>query len=264
MLILVIVVLLLLLLKYCWWLPNKSFRHPRIMMYHMIADQLSGSKKSGLRVSPKMFEKQLKWFSENQWKFIKMSQLKDFLNEEKVVAITFDDGYEDNYTEAMPLLKKYNATATLYLVIDRHENDWSAKKKRNHNKGDLLKETKLSDNQVQQMVDSGIFELGGHTITHPYLPNTSVSEKRNEILSCKNLLEDKFNTHVASFAYPFGVYDSEDIDILETSNFSSAVTTNEGVAQTKSIFELNRIKASGKDNFFEFKIRVLKGFRGFI
>ena len=115
-----------------------------------------------------------------------------------------------------------------------------------------------------EMLDSGVFELGGLTISHPYLPNTSIDIKKHEILECKNILETTFNTKVSSFAYPFGIYNDEDIDIIETSNFESAVTTDEGVVNSDTPFELKRIKASGKDNFFAFKLRVLKGFRGFI
>ena len=54
------------------------------------------------------------------------------------------------------------------------------------------------------------------------------------------------------------------LKLLETSNFESAVTTDEGVLIADTPFELKRIKASGKDNFFAFKLRVQKGFRGFI
>ena len=151
-----------------------------------------------------------------------------------------------------------------YLVIDRHQNDWSAKKNPRHNKGDLAKKSKLSDGQVEEMVDSGIFELGGHTYTHPFLPNLSAEDKEKEMISSKSFLETKFNTNISSFAYPFGIYSSADVDIIKGSNFISAVTTNEGVASSDSIYELKRIKASGKDNFLTFKLRVLKGFRGFI
>ena len=114
------------------------------------------------------------------------------------------------------------------------------------------------------MIDSNIFELGGHTITHPFLPNLTKDEKENEMISCKNILEEKFDTKITSFAYPFGIYSEEDINIIRNSSFESAVTTNEGVASMDSIYELKRIKASGKDNFFAFKLRLLKGFRGFI
>ena len=256
--------LILISLKYVWWYPSISNKKTRIMMYHMISDQIVHSKKSGLRVSEQMFEKHLKYFVENNWKFIKMSALSEYADDEKVVAITFDDGYLDNYKTAFPLLKKYNACATLFLVIDRHDNDWSVKKNSKHNTGILAKEEKLSDDQIKEMIDSNIFELGGHTITHPFLPNLTIDEKEIEMISCKNILEEKFDTKITSFAYPFGIYSEEDIKIIRNSCFESAVTTNEGVASMDSIYELKRIKASGKDNFFAFKLRLLKGFRGFI
>ena len=128
----------------------------------------------------------------------------------------------------------------------------------------MASEEKLSDQQIQEMLDSGVFELGGHTISHPYLPNITIDVKKHEILECKNILENTFNTSVTSFAYPFGVYSDEDINIIEESSYRSAVITDEGVADTNSIYELKRIKASGKDNFFAFKLRVLKGFKGYI
>ena len=84
------------------------------------------------------------------------------------------------------------------------------------------------------------------------------------MIECKKILENKFNTVISSFAYPFGIYNEDDINIIKASKYQSAVTTNEGVADHKTIFELKRIKASGKDNFFAFKLRVMKGFRGFI
>tara|TARA_B100000767_G_C19687057_1_gene502249 strand:- start:373 stop:1176 length:804 start_codon:yes stop_codon:yes gene_type:complete len=258
------IILILFSLKYVWWYPSSSTKNTRIMMYHMISEQLPEGKKSGLRVSPLMFEKHLNYFVTNGWKFIKMSELNQYHKEDKVVAMTFDDGYLDNYTEALPLLKKYKACATLFLVIDRHNNDWSVKKNPKHNTGALLKEAKLSDEHIQEMVSSGVFELGGHTTTHPYLPSTSTAEKEKEIVGCKIALEQKFSTEVSSFAYPFGIYEKEDVSIVKASVYDSAVTTDEGVASENSIYELKRIKASGKDNFFAFKLRVLKGFRGFI
>ena len=262
--ILIDLLLILFSLKYAWWYPRKDMKKTRIMMYHMISGQLERTKKSGLRVSPDMFERHLKYFKNNGWKFIKMSELQLYENDNKVVAITFDDGYLDNYTNAFPLLKKYNACATLYLVIDRHKNDWSVKKNPKHNTGVLANEEKLSDDHIKEMLDSGVFELGGHTITHPFLPNTPTDDKQDEMIECKNILETTFDSKVSSFAYPFGIYNEDDVEIVKNSSYESAVTTNEGVADLDLPFELKRIKASGKDNFFAFKLRVQKGFRGFI
>ena len=76
--ILIDVVLILLSLKYVWWYPNANMNKTRIMMYHMIAEQPLSKKKSGLRVSPEMFEKHLEYFSNNGWRFIKMSELNSY------------------------------------------------------------------------------------------------------------------------------------------------------------------------------------------
>jgi hypothetical protein len=84
------------------------------------------------------------------------------------------------------------------------------------------------------------------------------------MLECKEILEETFNTKIKSFAYPFGIYNQEDVSIIKNSSYDSAVTTTEGASDLNSKYELKRIKASGKDNFFAFKLRVRKGFRGFI
>ena len=73
-------------LKYVWWYRTKDMKKTRIMMYHMISEQIPQQKKSGLRVSPSMFEKHLEYFSNNGWKFIKMSELDNFTEENKIVA----------------------------------------------------------------------------------------------------------------------------------------------------------------------------------
>lgn len=60
---------------------------------------------------------------------------------EKTVAITFDDGYLDNLENAYPILEKYQAKATIYVVVDRHDRDWSTYKKAHHNSGELARES---------------------------------------------------------------------------------------------------------------------------
>ena len=64
-------------LNYVWWYRTKDMKKTRIMMYHMISEQIPQQKKSGLRVSSSMFEKHLEYFSNNGWKFIKMSEIKE-------------------------------------------------------------------------------------------------------------------------------------------------------------------------------------------
>ena len=234
-------------------------------MYHMIKQPVPGAKFNGLRVAPDMFERHIRWLSENNWRFVTMSELVDQKPGDKVVAVTFDDGFEDNYLNAFPVLKKYKAKATLYLVVDRHNRDWSVSKKAHHNSGELKSEVKLSDQQIHEMLASGVFELGGHTKTHANLAKLDRESKYSEISESREYLESLFATRLSSFAYPFGIYDKkEDPLLVQKAGFNSAVTTEDGIPAgiTQSPFELQRIKVSGKDGFLAFKIRMRRGRRG--
>jgi peptidoglycan/xylan/chitin deacetylase (PgdA/CDA1 family) len=251
--------------RYAWWGQTLDLKRPRVLMYHMVKEQVPGARFNGLRVSPDLFERQVRWLSENGWRFVTMSGLVDQPSSDKVVAITFDDGFEDNYINAFPILKKYKAKATLYLVVDRHDRDWSVSKKLHHNSGELKNESKLSDVQIREMLESGVFELGGHTTTHANLASLDEASKYNEIVASKEHLESLFSTRLSSFAYPFGIYDRQvDPLLVEKAGFDSAVTTKDGISLDvqASLYELPRIKVSGKDGFSAFKIRMRRGKRG--
>ncbi|MDF1644356.1 MAG: polysaccharide deacetylase family protein [Pseudomonadales bacterium] len=253
--------------KYAWWAKTIDYKYPRILMYHMIREAIPGTKFNGLRVSPRNFERQLAMLKANGWEFVTMSTLFDDSIElsEKTVAITFDDGFEDNYTHAFPLLKKYHAKATLYLVVDRVNNDWSTNKKTHHSSGELMQEPKLTDQQVQEMLGSGVFELGAHTLSHANLQALDLQQKLFEIEQSKSQLEEKFRVKVESFAYPFGIFDEQDCKIVADNGFSNAVTTENGVDTNlkRNNFRLKRLKVSGKDNSYAFKLRLTRGRRGF-
>lgn len=251
--------------RYAWWGKTLDLKRARILMYHMVKEPTSGAKFNGLRVSPDLFERQIRWLSQNDWHFVTMSELVDQPPSDKLVAITFDDGFEDNYLNAFPVLKKYNAKATLYLVVDRHDRDWSVSKKSHHNSGELKNEPKLSDEQIREMLASGVFELGGHTTTHANLAKLNEADKYNEIAASKEHLETLFSCQLSSFAYPFGIYDQKiDPRLVKKAGFDSAVTTEDGIPLDlqESLYELPRIKISGKDGFFSFKIKIRRGKRG--
>lgn len=255
--------------RYCWWRPALPENLPRVLMYHMVSPHSGNKKHRGLRVDPDLFERQIAWLAANGWSFVSMSELVELsFSGNKQVAITFDDGYEDNLTNALPVLQKYGAKATLYLVVDRHNNDWSIKKKAHHNSGELAAEPKLSDEQVHELLASGVFELGGHTLTHCHLPSTARNDKVREIAECRTVLADTFHTPVTSFAYPFGIFGNDDVTVVREAGFSNAVTTDEGIdgasGTARDPFRLQRIKVSGKDNFWAFQIRMRIGFRGYL
>lgn len=252
--------------RYAWWTKTINLSYPRILMYHMITNHKQNAKFNGLRVDPIEFEKQIKYLKDNNWTFFTMSELiklKDSLPK-KSIAITFDDGYEDNFTNAFPIIKKYDAKATIYLVVDRHDREWSSKRKKKNNSGELRNEPKLSDEQVYELIDSGVIEIGSHTMTHNNLPSLNAEDKNDEIFNSKLTIEEKFKIKCNSFCYPFGLYDKNDIILVKGSLYTNATTTKKGIdnISNDNLYELKRITISGKDNMMAFKIKLKRGLRG--
>ena len=250
--------------RYAWWRRTVDYQHPRILMYHMVREALPGARFNKLRVRPAAFERQVRKLAAEGWRFAFVSELPALQGERKVVALTFDDGYRDNYLAAHPVLAKYGAKATLYLVVDRFGRDWSTAKKAHHDEGELGAEEKLGDDEVRAMLDSGLWKLGAHTLTHPLLPALGPEQRRREIADGKAALESRFETRVQSFAYPFGIFAAEDVAMVEAAGYRHAVTTEPGISTDleADALELKRIKVSGKEGRLGFAMRLRGGRRG--
>lgn len=252
--------------RYAWWRASVNPAFPRILMYHMIAEPVAGARFNGLRVSPSMFGKQLGWLKGNGWQSFTVSELIDQADRlpDKSFAITFDDGYADNATQALPLLQQYGCKATLYLVVDRHNRDWSRTRKAHHDDDELKGVAKLSDEQVETLLVSGCFELGAHTLTHPDFTRLDDAALQHELVESKRRLEQRFNVPVRSFAYPFGLYRPQQPASVREAGYDSAVTVREGVDNPASWnpLELARVKISGRDGMLAFRQRMRTGRRG--
>ena len=252
--------------RYAWWRPSVDERHPRILMYHMIRPRLPGGRFNKLRVAPERFEQQLRYLTEDGWRFAFLSELEDLRGTQKTVVLTFDDGYRDNYTAAHPLLAKYGAKATLFLVVDRFDRDWSTTKKPHHDSGELMHEEKLSDAELRTMLDSGHWEIGAHTLTHALLTDLSDAERRHEIADAKADIETCFDTEVDAFAYPFGIYTDDDVATVDQAGYRFAVTTDAGISTDieAEALRLKRVKISGKEGRLGFYTRLRTGRRGLV
>lgn len=251
--------------QYGWWRTTIAPDRVRILMYHMVAFHKPKARYNKLRVEPDQFEKQIRWLSKRGWQFVFVSELERIQPKERVkaVALTFDDGYRDNYLIAHEVLKKYGAKATLFLTVERHDQDWSSKKKRHHDDQELMNEPKLLDEDVKEMLSSGHWELGGHSMTHANFNTLSDHEIKREIDESKRSLQDTFSCKVSSFAYPFGIYTERDVAQVKRSGYRLAVTTNQGIPQpafaSNNAYELPRVKVSGHDGLYAFRLRMRTG-----
>jgi peptidoglycan/xylan/chitin deacetylase (PgdA/CDA1 family) len=226
---------------YNFWRPARPISMPRILMYHSIGDEPASSH-SELVVTPDAFEKQLKLLKGKGYTFLKISELLNSQNNQsKKVAITFDDGFKDNYEVAFPLLKKYGAKATVYLApeIDGIE--------------------KLSKEMISEMVDSDLIEFGAHTLSHCNLEKCDAKSAEAEVKGSKERVETLTGRKCEAFAYPFGRFNDDVVNIVKSSGFSSAVTVKKGISNIVDPFRIKRISVLRSTNILQFRIALSRG-----
>lgn len=251
-------------LRFKWWGINIPYKYPRILMYHMIAPHLPKniSKFNRLRVTPNAFEKQLLWLKNNGYTSYTLSELAKYEQmPEKSVVLTFDDGYKDNFTNAFPLLQKYGFKATIFIVLERFNQNWATDKDLNAPSQELNNEAMLSDDEIKIMLQSGLIEIGSHTLNHANLPRLSDEEKTKQLLHSKEQIEKIFGIQCTSFAYPFGFFDEKCVNLVKDAGYQVATTViNDVYKQEKySFFEIPRLMISGRHGLYAFILKIKKG-----
>lgn len=188
--------------------PQKTSAERRIttsipvLMYHYVENNpdKNDTIRTSLAITPYWFEEQLKYLKNNGYETISLNEL--FTTTAKMpVVLTFDDGYRDFYTDAFPLLKKYKAKATVYIVnnfINRHNY--------------------LLDWQLKELTASGLITIGNHTNNHPDL--TKIKDPASEIGRGQH------------FAYPYGFYNDQIKALVRQAGYKTAATSKPGLVES--------------------------------
>jgi peptidoglycan/xylan/chitin deacetylase (PgdA/CDA1 family) len=209
-------------------------------------------KRNKWKVKPEDFEKQMRWFSQNGWSSYTISQLVENENlPAKSFCITFDDGYEDNYTNALPILEKYGFKATIYLVPNYEYNSWE-------NFADKKFDKLLNTKQIKAMQDSGLIEFGSHTLHHKNLLTISKDEAFEDMKLSKKLVEDITHQECKAFAYPYGKYDDKLIQSTKEIGYTSATVVKRGFFDFDKPFEIKRVGILGTESFFDFYLKITR------
>ncbi len=150
----------------------------------------------------------------------------------RTVAITFDDGYRDNYDVAAPLLRKYELPATFFLTSGYIGTDrvfaWD--------KDNIHSHPLMTWDEVRELVRMG-FEVGGHTVNHVNLGEIDEKLSTREIVECKKDIEGQIGKAITAFAYPFGRRDCirpEIYPIISKAGFHCCCAGYGGKVQQKS------------------------------
>ena len=203
-----------------------------ILMYHAVhVMDPSETSNANLIVDPDLFETQIKALAKAGYYFLTPEEAykaftENALPAKKVVWLTFDDGNEDFYTIAYPILKKYKAKATNNVITGFVKKG---------NAGNLTVK------QMKEMMAHGM-SFQSHTVNHPDLSATDKATQKVELTDSIDFLENKLNTKVNTIAYPSGRYNQTTLDLAKKT-YKLGLTTNEGLASAKDgLLSLNRVR----------------------
>lgn len=196
-----------------------------ILIYHRIVSDsdLVKCRKASYVVSVSDFTNQMQYLKDNGYVTI---DLDDYLYYRenprqlpmKPVIITFDDGYENNYRYAYPVLKKYGFKAVIYSVADATCSFFASFE---------LPERLLSPQQMQELSNNGI-SIQGHTTTHPHLKYLTDEEIYRELKKCKDALEQITGKQVVHMAVPYGSMDKRLLNIARETGYKTVSVPGKG------------------------------------
>lgn len=186
-------------------LPKTNSSEPRVvgLCYHSVDPSLPFSS-----VDPELFRRHVEWLNEH-CTLVSFDRLASAAAEQHrttrpVVALTFDDGYVDNFEVAFPILEKSGTPATFFVTAGFVDGDARVLNRmqtlRSNSDGAVRP---MSWDQVRELRAAG-FTIGSHTYSHANLASLSTADATGEIERAKALLEERLEAPVPLFAYPWG------------------------------------------------------------
>ena len=225
---------------------------PLVLMYHHISAPPSGARIRGMYVTPRQFDWQIGWLKRRGYQFLTFA---DLLPPDRAFArrviITLDDGYQNNYHQAFPILRKHGVRAVIYPIqndLGRTGVSWPGATEQTP--ADMMTEAEL-----REMAGAGI-EFGSHLLNHKRLTEMTAAEQTMELAQSKQDLESLQGAPVLSIAYPYGAYDDAVLKRARDAGYQFGVTTEPGVNRgATDPLRLNRFTAKGCKFYHPLKFR---------
>ena len=199
-----------------------------ILMYHRIGHAPAAARSQALYVSPTLFRRQMRGLVETGLPCL--PTLDDALTVAQAggcgFCVTFDDGFRNVFTHALPTLTELGLRATQFLVADRlgDTNRWD------RDEGEPA-EPLMDTGQVRAWLQAGQ-EIGSHTLDHPKLSQLPTDAVRAQLRDSRARLEDAFARPVRHLCYPYGDYDLRSRELAGEAGYRTACTTDIGLNGT--------------------------------
>jgi peptidoglycan/xylan/chitin deacetylase (PgdA/CDA1 family) len=218
-------------------LRTVARRRTEILGYHGVSDW-SEHDRHNLLVAPESFRSQIELMLAAGFEFVTVASLADEVRSGHVrpgrIALSFDDGMEDNHHVVAPILHEYGITGTFYVTTGLlgRPNPFLPGGAR-----------MMTEAELREVASHG-FEIGAHTVTHPDLSTLSYADCLREMTESREWLETTLGRPVTTFAYPFCRYAPDAIAAARAAGFTIAVTCKQGTFEP---YELGRSMISSLD-----------------
>jgi peptidoglycan/xylan/chitin deacetylase (PgdA/CDA1 family) len=233
-----------------------------VLAYHSISENLFGKLDPyhQINTSVSVFAQQMKWLRQAGYRTVDLPEMMNALDTgqdlSRTVVLTFDDGYQDFYSDAFPLLKQCGFTATVFLASDRIRNTAACVEGADY----------LTWREIRELYAQGI-SFGSHSVTHADLRSLGPEQIDYELGYSKETIEQEIGAAVESFSYPFALPE-EDYDFiryladtLENLGYSNGVSSAIGRAKPRNTrFFLPRLPVNSWDDCDLFRAKLEGGY----
>jgi len=223
-----------------WYVRGSGEVIVPILLYHHVALHQN---ENIYYIAPDTFERQMHLLHQWGYRTISVELMVRALKEgaalpPKPIILTFDDGSETIYTNALPILQKYGFTGTAYIVYNY-----------------VGTQNYMNPDQIRGLYASG-WEIGSHSLSHTDLTERS-DQQMDEIVESRRKLQALLGVPILSFSYPFGAYDENSVYYTHYAGYIAAVGLgNESLQGNKNLFYLYRQAVKGSDDLRTFALRL--------
>jgi peptidoglycan/xylan/chitin deacetylase (PgdA/CDA1 family) len=220
-----------------------------VLLYHKISKPRRDSKVRGAFTPPQRFRRQLTYLKKQGFQFYTASELINHFQlhgefPQRAVALTFDDGWQDNYANAFPILKEFGIKATIFIIPSSIGKMSTAATTPAGDRG----YPHLTREEILEMTDAGI-EFGSHTMSHAWLNQLREVEVKTEIEQAKQEIENLVQKPCWTIAYPAGYFSDAARRAASAAGHIAGFTTIYGPTDRIDLFALNRIEVLRRDRF---------------
>lgn len=225
-------------------------------MYHPVDPFSPPARRHGLFCHVDRFQAQLRYLQRSRCNVISLQDAYAGLFcgadlPRKSVVLTFDDGYQDVYDFAWPLLQQYRMPATVFMVAGKmgQKADWL--------QGADARSTRLMDANTLRTLAANDITIGSHGQTHCHLAGLDRQQRQREIVDSKTMLEDVLGQPVEHFCYPYGSQDQAARDAVQAARYSTGLTTRRDRAdRADNAYAIPRQGISYKDSRLHFAFKL--------